>query len=223
MAGRRLCFGTKARQLLEKPAKASPRSGLPVSLIWDERAEETLQRALDLLTGFSGFRQPPRGQRADAAHMLAIRDNLGNMQHYYDKANEHMHMAFQHIRKAGLYLSANDIYIGQDYDKILELAYKNINDAKAEFGRKHRRDAWMHVFSQMEFHKWLDKKQREDFVRDIERNGNIPFTKENIRGTLENVFLQRGQLFEQSVANVFDELTRYYKGKYEPHGRLENQ
>ncbi len=45
---------------------------LPVSLIWDERAEETLQRALDLLTGFSGFRQPPRGQRADAAHTPLI-------------------------------------------------------------------------------------------------------------------------------------------------------
>ena len=146
------------------------------------------------------------------ANMLAIRDNLGNMQHYYDKANEHMHMAFQHIRKAGLYLSANDVYTGQDYEKILQLAFKNINDAKAEFGRKHRRDAWMHVFNQMEFHKWLDKKQREEFVRDIERNGNIPFTKDNIKGTLENVFLQRGQLFEKSVANVFDELTRYYKG-----------
>ncbi len=145
-------------------------------------------------------------------NMLAIRDSLGNMQHYYDQANEHMHKAFQHIRKASLYLSANEIYIGSDYDKILELAYKNINDAKAEFGRKHRRDAWMHVFNKMEFRKWLDKKQREDFVRDIERNGNIPFTKENIKGTLENVFLQRGQLFEQSVANVFDELTRYYKG-----------
>lgn len=146
------------------------------------------------------------------ANMLAIRDNLGNMQHYYDKANEHMNMAFQHIRKAGLYLNANDVYTGQGYEKILQLAFKNINDAKAEFGRKYRRDAWMHVFNQMEFHRWLDKKQREEFVRDIERNGNIPFTKENIKGTLENVFLQRGQLFEKSVANVFDELTRYYKG-----------
>ncbi len=146
------------------------------------------------------------------ANMLAIRDNLGNMQHYYDKANEHMHLAFQHIRKAGLYLGANGIYLGSDYDKILHLAFGNMNNAKAEFGRKHRRDAWMEVFNKMEFRKWLDKKQREEFVRDIQRNGNIPFTKENIKGTLENVFFQRGRLFEQSVANVFDELTRYYNG-----------
>ena len=146
------------------------------------------------------------------ANMLAIRDNLGNMQHYYDQANEHMLKAFQHIRKASSYMGANGVYRGADYEKILSLALNNLNDAKAEFGRKHRGDVWKEVFNKMEFHKWLDKKQREEFVRDIERNGNIPFTKENIRGTLENVFLQRGRLFEQSVANVFDELTRYYNG-----------
>ena len=64
----------------------------------------------------------------------------------------------------------------------------------------------------MEFHKHLDKKQRDELLRDVDRNGNIPFTKENIKGTLQNVFSQRQRLFEQSVANVFDELVRYYKG-----------
>src|SRR6202008_1780043 len=86
------------------------------------------------------------------------------------------------------------------------------NSARAEFIRSHRREAWMSVFELMDFRKWLDKKQTDEFIRDIERNGNVPFTKENIKGTLQNVFLQRGQLFEKSVANVFDELTRYYKG-----------
>lgn len=190
-------------------SKAERKTGVNVAMVYLKK--ESQDDTIDLWANVTAEKAVKDDIGGDA-NMLAIRDNLGNMQHYYDKANEHMHMAFQHIRKAGLYLSANDIYIGQDYDKILELAYKNINDAKAEFGRKHRRDAWMHVFNQMEFHKWLDKKQREEFVRDIERNGNIPFTKENIKGTLENVFLQRGQLFEQSVANVFDELTRYYKG-----------
>lgn len=145
-------------------------------------------------------------------NMLAIKDSLGNMQHYYDQANEHMMKAFQHIRKAGLYMESNGIFVACDYEKILCLAVKNINDARAEYGRRHRRDSWMSVFNKMEFRKWLDRKQTDEFVRDIERNGNIPFTRENMKGTLENVFLQRGQLFEKSVANVFDELTRYYNG-----------
>jgi Domain of unknown function (DUF4942) len=142
---------------------------------------------------------------------LAVRDSLGNMQHYYDAANEHMLKAFQHMRKAAVYLGSNDIHVGSEYDHIAALGFKNLNSARAEFVRRHRRDAWMKVFARMEFHRWLDKKQREELLRDVERNSNIPFTAENIKGTLENVFQQRNKLFEISVANVFDELTRYYK------------
>lgn len=47
---------------------------------------------------------------------------------------------------------------------------------------------------------------------DIERNANIPFTSDNIKGTLENILLNRKKLFETSVANVFDELTKFYAG-----------
>lgn len=150
-----------------------------------------------------------RGHVADD-NALAIIDRLGNMQHYYDKANEHMLTAFSHIRKAALYMDANDAKV--DLDHILPLAARNVNEARAEFLQAHRLKAWMSVFDQTGFHKWLDKKQKGDFIRDVQRDGNIPFTKENIRGTLENVFLQRGRLFEQSVANVFDMLTRYFKG-----------
>jgi hypothetical protein len=64
----------------------------------------------------------------------------------------------------------------------------------------------------MQFRKWLDKKQTDEFLRDIERSSDVPFTKENIRGTLANVFEQRGKLFHKSVANVFDELTKFHNG-----------
>jgi hypothetical protein len=143
---------------------------------------------------------------------LAIRDNLGNRQHFYDKATEHALRAFQHLRRAALYMEANGISSGSDYATISGLAWNELGNARAEFGRKHRRDAWMKIFEQMEFHRWLDKKQREQFLRDVETNGNIPFTVENIRGTLENIIEQRNRLFEQSCANVFDALTKYYNG-----------
>lgn len=45
---------------------------LSLKIVWDERSLDTLQTALDLLTDGSGFRQPPRGQRADAPHTLLI-------------------------------------------------------------------------------------------------------------------------------------------------------
>lgn len=150
--------------------------------------------------------------------MLAIRDGLGNMEHYYNMANEHMLKAFQHMRKASLYMEANHIGSGgEDYGSIVRMGLGNLNAARAEYIRKHRKDAWLKVFEKMEFRKWLDKKQTDEFIRDIERNSNIQFTADNIKGTLENVFSQRSKLFEMSVWNVFEELTRYFKGNSNHH------
>ena len=93
-----------------------------------------------------------------------------------------------------------------DFKTILSIALSNVQTCRAEFLRRHRRLAWTSVFQQMEFGRWLDSKQQETFMRDVERESTIPFTAENIRATLENVFMSRKKLFEESVANVFDEL-----------------
>lgn len=149
--------------------------------------------------------------------MLAIPDVLGNLEHYYNMANEHMLKAFNHIRKASLYSQAGSFSggchsreDGKELKEIMELALSNVNHARAEWGRSLRRNAWMSVFDKMQFHKWLDSKQQEQFLRDVQRDANIPFTADNIKGTLENVISQRKRLFEQSCANVFDALTEHY-------------
>ena len=191
-------------------SKGERKTGVDVALVYLKKASEG--DALDLWAR-SGEEKEASAHIGADANMLAIRDSLGNMQHYYDMANEHMLKGLKHLRKASAYMEANGAgFYSEDFGKIAGLARDNLNSARAEFARKHRRNAWVQVFEKMEFRKWLDKKQTAEFVRDIERNGNIPFTKANIKGTLENVFLQRGKLFEKSVANVFDELTRYFKG-----------
>lgn len=152
--------------------------------------------------------------------MPALRDTLGNMQHYYDQALEEMFKGFAHIRKASLFMDALGTPIraargdreGGDMGPIMKLAQTNVTAARAEFATKLRRGAWMHVFDQVEFSKWLDSKQTEDLLRDLERDSTVPFTAKNIKGTLTNIFLQRKQLFEQSVWNVFVALTKHFKG-----------
>ncbi len=143
--------------------------------------------------------------------MLAIRDNLGNMEHWFNLANEHWMRGIENIRKAKFYLDQNKISDSrgssrEDFATILELALSNVHTCRAEFLRRHRRLAWTSVFSQMEFHRWLDSKQQERFMRDVERDSTIPFTAANIRDTLDNVFMSRKRLFDESVANVFDDL-----------------
>lgn len=131
-----------------------------------------------------------------------------------------MFKAFAHLRKSTLFMEALGTTIhtdrkgrdANDLSKILELAQTNLSTARAEFAKGLRRGAWIHVFEQMEFRKWLDSTQTEELLRDLERHSTIAFTKENIKGTLTNVFLQRKRLFEKSVWNVFVKLTRHFKG-----------
>jgi hypothetical protein len=180
----------------------------------------------DLSTLFANIstEQSPNDDIGPEPAAVAIRDNLGNMAAYYDMVTTHMLRAFAELRRAQYYWKAfhsateSSSLLGshrrdeKDYATIVGMALGNQTAARAEFIRKHRRDAWMRVFSMMDFHKYLDKKQLEQFIREIETNSTIQFTKENIRETAYNVFSQRRKLFEKSVANVFDELTRYYQG-----------
>jgi hypothetical protein len=145
--------------------------------------------------------------------MLAIRDNLANMEHWFNMANEHWMRGIEHIRKAKFLMDQNKIseYASRnggndDTKTILAMSLENVQTCRAEFLRSHRRRAWTSVFEQMEFNRWLDSKQQESFMRDVQRDSTIPFTAANIRETLDNVFCSRKKLFDESVARVFDEL-----------------
>lgn len=208
------CFDLRSR----KTQQTERVTGVRVALVYLNKLAD--DDRVDLWARDANPNERPRGddgathehsdETSDATTMLAIRDELGNMEHWYNMANEHFLRAVVELRKARAYLEANRIYVGSDYERITQLAFGNVNSARAEFTQKHRRDAWLQVFERMEFRNWLDHKQTNEFIREIERNGDIPFTAANIKGTLENVWLERGKLFEKSVANVFDELTRYH-------------
>ena len=64
---------------------------LPLRIIWEEGSLETLQAALDFLTWVSGFRQPPRGQRANAPHtplISAIKNRIKKLERDMDSIPE---------------------------------------------------------------------------------------------------------------------------------------
>ncbi len=163
---------------------------------------------------------PPNDDIGTPEGLPALRDSIGNMVHYYNQSIEEMFRAFAHIRKTALFMNAlgtdlrrsSTAHDESNLTKIMELALSNLSAARAEYARALRRTAWMHVFDQMEFRKWLDTTQTEQLLSDLERGAHIPFTGPNIKGTLQNIFLKRQQLFAQSTWNVFTALTRHYKG-----------
>jgi hypothetical protein len=199
------CFSTAERK-----------TGVNVAMVYLKKVAP--DDTADLWAKEASREKDPGVQFGGDPTMLAIRDNLGNMEHWYDMANEHFLKGIEHIRKAKLYMNQNkvqDYTSGKqthDFKEILGMALENVHTSRAEYLRRHRRLAWTSVFQQMEFNKWLDSKQQERFMRDVERDSTIPFTADNIKATLENVFLARHKLFEESVANVFDELTSHHAG-----------
>jgi uncharacterized Zn finger protein (UPF0148 family) len=150
---------------------------------------------------------------------VAIRDNLENLVRWYEMANQHFIKGFEEIRRGCLYMRQYDLssayedrQASKDYGAICGDAMSSSQGARADFLRKHRKDAWYTVFKQFQFDKWLDSKQQERMMRDVARDMHLPFTVENIKATLENVFLSRKKLFDESVANIFDELTSAFAG-----------
>lgn len=194
-------------------AEAERPTNVRVSLVYlkKELADDTI----DMWANVSTERDPGCDFGAEP-NMLAIQDNLGNMEHWYNMANAHFVEAIKHARLAKMFMDQNKVH---DYDRdgnrdhdfktILGLAMDNSHHSRAEFLRRHRKLAWASVFTQMEFHKWLDSKQEEEIRRDIARDMHVPFTAANIKATLQNVFENRNKLFLKSVANVFDELTSH--------------
>jgi hypothetical protein len=192
------CFSTAERK-----------TGVEVALVYLKKTAE--DDAPDLWAKATTAEKQYDTEYDGDPNMLAIRDNLGNMQEWYNLANQHWVAGISHIRKAKFYMDQNRIRErGGERDeslgKILEMALSNIHTSKAEFLRFHRRQAWTSVFEQMEFSRWLDSKQQDRFMRDVQRDSTIPFSAKNIKSTLENVFMSRKKLFDESVARVFDEL-----------------
>jgi len=194
------CFDTAERRTNVEVAMVYLKKTAPddTADMWASEAKRTSEKVYDIEVG-------------DDINFIAIRDNLGNMEHWYNMANQHFVRGIEQLRRAALYMSQNKVndhhYSDEDnFGKIAAMALSNTHSARAEFLLRHRKLAWKSVFTQMEFGRWLDSKQQERFMKDVERDATIPFTADNIKNTLENVFLSRTKLFDESVANVFDEL-----------------
>ena len=83
----RILDGRRASRLKNQQCAFHVRA-LPLRMIWEEGSLETLQAALDLLTGGYGFRQPPRGQRENAPHtplISAIKNRMKKLERDLDR------------------------------------------------------------------------------------------------------------------------------------------
>lgn len=69
----------------------------------------------------------------------------------------------------------------------------------------------MKLAKELKIEKYMSQKVRDDFRDKIERQGAMAVNKENIKLFAQVIFQNRQSIVEDSILEVFDEFTKYYK------------
>lgn len=140
---------------------------------------------------------------------IALRDTLDNICLQYDIVkNEYINLLKlkSKIKKYVDVLSDNSYSMQQDF------GLKNINeDNLRDFLEKLKLSIWENIAKQTKLEKYMTNKVRGDFNSYINQQGNISITKENILDFIKVIWLNRGNIIESAIEEVFDIFTKYYK------------
>jgi hypothetical protein len=172
------------------------------------------------LSGFVHKTDEPVFSSIPINQLPARIDVLGNLEHYFNEATKAYYASLDYLDESKKFIAA--MRLGAESETIKTLPV-SVNGRRAEWLNQFRKDSWKMVLDRPEFFKVLDKLQREEFYRDIEKAGGISFTAANIRATLEAILLKRGQYFEQSAVNVFKAITQHHEGNKESEGWKTNK
>lgn len=73
-----------------------------------------------------------------------------------------------------------------------------------------KRIFWGEIFDKTKIGEKLTSSVREDFNKERENRGIMPFTRDNIEGLLQTLALSSNQIFKNCIVECFDYLTKYY-------------
>lgn len=74
-----------------------------------------------------------------------------------------------------------------------------------------RESAWLDVINLTEFREHMTAKVKTEFESQIETVKRLEFTEENIKRFLRNLINSRGQIINDCILEVFDNLTKYHE------------
>ncbi len=164
----------------------------------------------DLLNDVSSIKDDVN-TNIDSENNLIGFDEILNFVQYYNCINEHMKKAINHFEKAIEYLSYNNINLYESDISRFFTDLSNTNEKMKTFSDIHKNRAWHSLINRLDFIKYLDGKQREKFIKEINEL-DVSITCDNIKSIMNNIFIERNKFFKDSCKNIFEQLTRYYKG-----------
>ena len=88
---------------------------------------------------------------------------------------------------------------------------KTVKEEMNDYVDSLREKAWLDIVNLTEFKEHMTKKVLTEFNKEIETVKRLEFTEANIRRFLKNLVLSHGEIVNDCVLEVFDNLTRYHE------------
>lgn len=131
---------------------------------------------------------------------------LGNIEKGYKILNSRFGTAYADEVK-----NLQDIFEDAIHNIAGRYETKKLTDVKNDFVGQIRALAWLTVLDKTEVKKLMYSNDRNAFVSQVLTDSRgISFTKENILGFVQNIFMKRNDIFNGAVKKLFNELRRYH-------------
>lgn len=145
----------------------------------------------------------------------ATLDVIGNMIVQFDKVKETF-IKFMSVQAELDYYSEpiTNFNYDHEYRGIINLCDKLKGSRQERFNQFSdiiRDQMWQTVISQMGVEHLLTRKVKEDFKKFRTAQGQMQFTKENIREIIEMLLLNGTTILEEAIVEVFDALTQHHE------------
>jgi hypothetical protein len=143
-------------------------------------------------------------------NQVARQDLIGNLNLRYEEVRKHYkeflkaEAKFKHYKK--LFCEGESFY----QENAFELDSGSPKQKFNYISQQMKAHMWRKVIKELDVEKYMSKKVRDNFEAFIKQQSNMAFTKENVASFFQMIMNNRGNIWDQAVEDVFDELTRYY-------------
>jgi hypothetical protein len=130
--------------------------------------------------------------------------------------------SYEHARKeliilckslAKLHMLANPIL--SDHTSIERMVKESAShDPKQMYNtiaKEINRSAWSSIFSKTKLERYMTSKVRSNFQEYTESQGRMSFNEENIRAMFDMLFMNRVNILEQALSDIFDMMTKFHQ------------
>ena len=161
---------------------------------------------------FEGEKEEKDYIEIDKQQDLTIKDDFGNLEISYNKCKEVVQEIIKLQEKLEYYGGA---FCNKGYSNgakgMLKESIKNIPEITYNnFLEKLRKRAWDTVIDRTKVKDLVTSNVRNDFYKIQNQQGYMAFTKENIHNFFKELFLNKDNIAQNCVEEVFDLMTKYH-------------